>query len=182
MAERILLRNPNFRPERAQVLARWELATQWSVSFMNPIRLSKNLLEGRALHGLQVRLADVPWYWARTAIVTGTMLLRHGIDKLADSERTCQLQRVLRLHGYHTSGLHLQRDAKAGCLSEHFDHLLNKTSSRLYALQREVTRFRWTPVTERYFYSTDHYIHNTIHWHSEDRRMKDNDRVVTDCF
>lgn len=91
------------------------------------------------------------------------MCLRHGIDKLADSERTCQLQHVLRLHGYHTSGLHLQSDAKAGRLSEHFDRLLNKTSSTLDALEREVTRFRRMPVTERYFYSIDRYIHNTIH-------------------
>lgn len=97
------------------------------------------------------------------ATVTGTMHLRRGIDKLADCERTCQLQRVLRLHGYHTSGLHLQPDAKAGRLSEHFELLLNKASSRQYALEREVTRFRRMPVTERYFYSIDHYIHNTIH-------------------
>lgn len=31
---------------------------------------------GEALHGLQVWLADVPWYWVRMATVTGTMHLK----------------------------------------------------------------------------------------------------------
>lgn len=117
MTERILSRNPNCRPDKAQALVKRELSTLGSMSLVHPANHRRHFVEKSGLHGLQVRLVDMPWYWLRTATVTGTMCLKRGVDRLADSQRPRQLQGVLKLHGYRTSGLLLRPDAEARSLS-----------------------------------------------------------------
>lgn len=117
MAKRILSRNPNFRPDKPQALVKRERSTLCSMSLVHLANHRRHFLERRGLHDLQVRLVDMPWYWLRTATVTGTMCLRYGVDGLAESQRACRLQGVLERHGYLTSGLFLRQDAEARSLS-----------------------------------------------------------------
>lgn len=66
----------------------------------------------------------INWYALvlRTATVTGVMCLSCGVDRLADSQRACELQGTLKLHGCRTSGLLLRWEAEARRLSILFSY------------------------------------------------------------
>lgn len=106
------------------------------MSLVHLVSHRRHFLERRGLHDLQVRSVDMPWYWLRTATMTGTMCLRCGVDGLAESQRAGRLQGVLELHGYLTSGLLLRQDAEARSLSIWISCSI-KTSSRLCTLKKK---------------------------------------------
>lgn len=139
IAERTLSRDPDLRPGIA-----WAGATHAVVHVFGASGQPQQdtFWSERSWHALVLG----------TATVAGTMCLGCGGHALADSQRACQLQGGLKLHGYCPSGVHHQHDAEARGLSSLVPHSVTP----LYALWREITRFRQTPVMESSFYSTDH--------------------------